>query len=216
MQVEQTFRVPFDRNAVWRCFHDTSGIVACLPGASLNAPPDDGKLKLTMSVKLGPIVAAFTGDGEMRLDDAAYQGSVSGAGSDRKSGSRVKGSAAFSLHEEAGASPDAQSTRVEVRVDYAIAGSLAQFSRAGIVQELASRLTAAFADNLKLKLEEENKAAAPAAPLQADTRSGTSIAAARPAAAAGMARNAPLSLGQLFWPMLLERCRRWFKQKPKH
>src|ERR1700756_1990310 len=110
MEIEQSFTVPYPRDAVWARFHDTPGIVACLPGASLTAPVDNGMLKLAMTVKLGPIVASFAGDGE-------------------------------------------------VKVDYTIGGSLAQFSRSGIVKELATRMTEAFADNLKAKLDEAGTAA---------------------------------------------------------
>src|SRR5258708_16962931 len=63
MEIEQSFTVPYPRDAVWACFHDTSGIVACLPGASLSAPPEGTLLKLAMQVKLGPIIAAFAGYG---------------------------------------------------------------------------------------------------------------------------------------------------------
>ncbi|MFC0401601.1 SRPBCC family protein [Paraburkholderia rhizosphaerae] len=148
MEIEQSFTVAYPLDHVWASFHDTPGIVACLPGASLTAPPENGALKLVMSVKLGPIAASFAGDGEMTLDEHGKRGSVSGAGVDRKSASRVKGIAAFALHEIA-----SRETRVDVKVDYTIAGSLAQFSRGGIVKELATRLTDAFAQNLKAKLD---------------------------------------------------------------
>jgi len=151
MEIEQSFSVAYPLDDVWASFHDTPGIVACLPGASLAAPPDNGQLKLTMTVKLGPIVANFAGDGEMTLDEAARRGSVSGGGVDRKSASRVKGVAAFALHALAPAE-----TRVDVTVDYTIAGTLAQFSRGGIVKELATRMTEAFAQNLKAKLDTQS------------------------------------------------------------
>jgi uncharacterized protein len=151
MEIEQSFSVAYPLDEVWASFHDTSGIVACLPGASLAAPPENGQLKLAMTVKLGPIVANFAGDGEMTLDEAAKRGSVSGGGVDRKSSSRVKGVAAFALHATA-----ASETRVDVTVDYAIAGTLAQFSRGGIVKELATRMTEAFAQNLKTKLDAQS------------------------------------------------------------
>jgi carbon monoxide dehydrogenase subunit G len=148
MEIEQSFTVAYPLDDVWTSFHDTPGIVACLPGASLTAPPENGALKLAMTVKLGPIVASFTGDGEMTLDETGRHGSVSGGGVDRKSASRVKGVAAFALHAMSPAE-----TRVDVKVDYTIAGTLAQFSRGGIVKELATRLTDAFAQNLKAKLD---------------------------------------------------------------
>jgi carbon monoxide dehydrogenase subunit G len=156
MEIEQSFSVAYPLDDVWASFHDTPGIVACLPGASLAAPPDNGQLKLTMTVKLGPIVANFAGDGEMTLDEAAKRGSVSGGGVDRKSASRVKGVAAFALHALA-----PRETRIDVTVDYTIAGTLAQFSRGGIVKELATRMTEAFAQNLKVKLDAAQVAPAP-------------------------------------------------------
>lgn len=222
MELQQTFLLPFARDAVWRCFHDTEGVVACLPGASLSAPPQDGRLPLTMTIKLGPIVAAFAGEGEMRLDDADYRGAVTGTGADRKSGSRVKGEAAFSLHdvEDASGNP---ATRVDIAVDYAIAGSLAQFSRGGIVRELAGRLTESFAANLRRKLEAEAGPAAPAAPTVAAVAVAeppafveTAPAPSRQAQATAPENapenapaNAPLDLSALFWPALWARLRQW-------
>jgi uncharacterized protein len=226
MEIEQTFTVPYSREAVWTCFHDTPGIVACLPGASLTAPPDNGALKLAMTVKLGPIVASFAGDGKMMLDEAAYSGSVSGGGVDRKSASRVKGEAAFSLDETTPGE-----TRVNVKVDYSIAGSLAQFSRGGIVKELATRMTAAFAANLKAKLDQaaieapvvasepsvevEALAAVSAPdPLMVNGPAPDPETAARPVAhspqPAQQRVNAPLNLGNMFWRILWSRVRGLF------
>jgi carbon monoxide dehydrogenase subunit G len=218
VEIQQSFTVPFPPALVWRCFQDIEGIVACLPGAALTAPPEQDQLKLSMTVKLGPIVAAFAGDGSMALDDSLMQGRLTGSGNDRKSGSRVKGEAAFSLHDASEAAP---ATRVDVKVDYAIAGSLAQFSRGGIVRELAERLTTAFSDNLRKKLEAENPQAetvadAPAglAPeVQGHTQQATSPAPVQPAAPRVAA--APLDLGGLFWPMLLRRIRRLFGLESK-
>lgn len=218
MEIQQSFTVPFPPALVWRCFQDIEGIVACLPGAALTAPPDQDQLKLSMTVKLGPIVAAFAGDGSMALDDSLMQGKLIGSGNDRKSGSRVKGEAAFSLHDASDAAP---ATRVDVKVDYTIAGSLAQFSRGGIVRELAERLTSAFSDNLRNKLETENPQAEPAAevPIESASEAHAHIQqAASPAPAtpaAPRAASAPLDLGGLFWPMLLRRIRRLFGLETK-
>jgi carbon monoxide dehydrogenase subunit G len=202
MEIAQRFTVPYPRDAVWACFHDTAAIVACLPGAALTAEPLDGQLKLAMTIKLGPIVATFAGDGLMALDEAAYRGSVSGTGIDRKSASRVKGEAAFALD----ASVPGE-TSIDVKVDYAIAGALAQFSRGGIVIELATRLTEAFAGNLKMRLDE-----------QASLTQATSAPelAPEPAPAASSPRPAvpppvaPLNLGNLFWKVLWDRVRNLF------
>ncbi|WP_454734031.1 MULTISPECIES: SRPBCC family protein [Cupriavidus] len=215
MEIEQSFTVPYPRASVWACFHDAPGVVGCLPGASLLAPPEGGLLKLAMAVKLGPIAASFSGDGEMRLDEDAFRGSVSGGGVDRKSASRVKGVAAFALEEAAPGQ-----TRVDVKVDYTIAGSLAQFSRGGLVKDLATRMTEAFAANLKARLDASAPAAAPApaAPVPAGDASPAVASAPAPApmsAPAAAARqpmpaNAPLNLGNLFWKILWARLRGLF------
>jgi uncharacterized protein len=227
MEIEQSFTVAYPLDDVWASFHDTPGIVACLPGASLSAPPENGALKLAMTVKLGPIAASFAGDGEMTLDEHDKRGSVSGGGVDRKSASRVKGVAAFALHQIAPGE-----TRVDVKVDYTIAGSLAQFSRGGIVKELATRLTEAFAQNLKAKLDTQNastaqtaqtsapvaadvaqpiaaaEVSAPPPPPAATKSSSTSVP---PASAVMPTANAPLDLGNLFWKMLWSRIRGWLR-----
>ena len=213
MEIEQSFSVPFASDVVWRCFHDTEGIVTCLPGAALTAPPQGEQLQLSMTVKLGPIVAAFAGEGEMTLDDALLQGSVSGSGSDRKSGSRVKGEAAFSLHDD---DTGAISTRVDVRVNFSITGSLAQFSRAGIVRDLAERMTAAFSENLKKKLESETIPITQT--IKPDVHHSTEsigMDAAPAAHRAPLPVAAPLELGGLFWQILRDRLRRLFKFSPK-
>ncbi|SDV48849.1 SRPBCC family protein [Chitinasiproducens palmae] len=185
MEIEQSFTVPYPRDAVWAHFHDVPEIVACLPGASLTAPVENGLLKLAMTVKLGPIIASFAGDGEMTLDDENRQGSITGTGVDRKSASRVKGVAAFSL-----AAPSPNETRVDVKVEYTIGGSLAQFSRGGIVRELATRMTEAFADNLKARLD-----AAAAAPPMATPPIATPPTPAAGADAATSAGSSPPAHG---------------------
>jgi carbon monoxide dehydrogenase subunit G len=150
MELVQSFTIPYPRETVWAAFHDTCGILVCLPGALLRAPADGGRLRLAMTVKLGTIAASFAGEGKMSLDDTAWRGSVSGDGVDRKSESRVKGEASFSLD---GSIPG--KTRVHVKVNYAIAGSMAQFSRSSLIKELAARMTDAFAANLKARLDHQ-------------------------------------------------------------
>jgi carbon monoxide dehydrogenase subunit G len=190
LEIQQSFHIPFAPEDVWRCFHDIESIVGCLPGAGLAAPPSGGALMVTMTVKLGPIVATFAGPGTLTLDDTERRGSIAGTGSDRRSGSRIKGEAIFSLHD---ATTEAASTRVDIRVDYSIAGSLAQFSRSGLVQDLAERLTAQFSDNLRIKLER--------------ARAAPAVRAA--AHAPAPAPPATLDLARLFWPMLIARLKRW-------
>lgn len=144
MQFTQSFDLPFPRAAVWAALQDLESVTRCMPGASLEGPPVDGKLRGSIAIKLGPMGASFGGDGSVAMDATTHTGCITGSGTDRKSGSRAKGTASFAVTET---SPDV--TTVAVVVEYQLAGALAQFTRGGIVQDLASRLTATFADNLK-------------------------------------------------------------------
>jgi len=94
-----------------------------------------------------------------------------------------------------------------VRVDYTIAGSLAQFSRGGIVQELARSLTLAFRDNLKARLDADHVAGT--APDPVATAAAPSSPPLTAAPAYGASAGA-LDLGKLFWPLLWQRLRRLF------
>jgi carbon monoxide dehydrogenase subunit G len=156
MKIEQRFTVPFQPERVWDFFRDAAAVVRCLPGAELSEAGADGHVAGRFTVKLGPITAAFSGEADLRYDESARTGEISGGGNDRKTGSRARASAAFALAEEDGG------TRVDITVDYTLAGMLAQFGRGGIVRDLAARLTAQFADNLRTALAGE--APAPPAP----------------------------------------------------
>jgi len=165
MELEQQFELSIAPDLVWAAFQDIELLVTCLPGASLTGPAADGELPLRFEVKLGPIAAGFVGTGRVDFDQAARSGRFEGSASDKRTNSRVKGAAHFQLEPQipegsAAGNPSTGST-VKVRVDYNLTGSLAQFSRAGIVRELASALTAQFANNLSERL----RASTPQAPL---------------------------------------------------
>jgi carbon monoxide dehydrogenase subunit G len=187
MQLEQSFELPFPRAAVWTAFQDIPILVTCLPGASLSSAPRVSPLVFTLAVKLGPVAAKFAGEGDVTYGDD-HRGLLSGSGADRASGSRVKGSAAFSLHETAGG------TRVDLLIDYTLTGTLAQFGRTGIVKELAAGITRQFAANLQARLGEYVATATGAA------------AAASPASAL----PAQMDGGALLWRVLWSRLKRLF------
>ena len=149
--LEQSFVVRHSRARVWAMFEDVERVATCMPGASLTEPPRDGRLTGRIAIKLGPLGATFACAATLMLDEAAYQGIIAGSGRDQRSATRAKGRVAYRLFElEGGAA-----TRVEVTVAFSLAGPLAQFSRAGIVTDLAGRLTAAFAENLQAQLDAE-------------------------------------------------------------
>jgi carbon monoxide dehydrogenase subunit G len=151
VQLEQSFMLPFPLAAAWSAFADVPMLVSCMPGAALQGEPrgveSGADIDLIFTVKLGPITGAFQGHGEVRRDEAKHSGTFTGAGADRKSGSRVKGEARFALTAQ-----DENETRVDIAVTYSLTGALAQFSRGAIVQELAAALTRDFAANLRARI----------------------------------------------------------------
>jgi carbon monoxide dehydrogenase subunit G len=182
VKFEQSFAVAHPPARVWAALHDVEAVARCLPGAEVTEVGEGGALKGRMNVRFGPIAAAFAGEGRLEMDDAGRTGRIAGSGLDRQSRSQARGSVDFSLREADGG------TRVELAVDYTLTGSLAQFSRGGLVADLAGRLAQEFARNLEARLNAE-AAAAPAAE--------TPAAPEPPPAAAAL--NAGGLLGAVLW-----------------
>ncbi|MGH7067818.1 MAG: SRPBCC family protein [Acetobacteraceae bacterium] len=141
-EVAQSFVVPFPRDHVWRELHDFEMVAGAMPGVSLDGAPEGGHLKGSLGLKLGPISTNFAGVAEISMDDATHSGIVHGQALDRKNNSRARSEIRFSLAE------DNAATRVDLQITFTLSGTLAQFSRGSIVQELAQRLTREFAGNL--------------------------------------------------------------------
>src|SRR5262245_9000741 len=202
MLIKQRFVVAHPRNVVWDFFGRMEDVTRCMPGASLAEPPAGNTAKFKLSVKLGPISAAFAGDAEVERNVDAHRGTIRGAARDTKGDSRVKGVVDYALSEEAGG------TAVDIDVDFALTGRLAQFSRGGVVNDLAARLTADFAKNLETALTAEN-----VSPMATPAEHGT-VAPAMPPAPAVAQRTAPaneLNAGRLVVSVLLGRLAAFFR-----
>ncbi len=124
-----------------------------------------------MTVKAGPISAEFKGVAQTTRDEAAHRGAIVGSGRDTRSNSATRGVIAYSVEPDQGGA----GSRVEVDIGYTLTGMLAQFGRSGLVQNIASRLTAAFAQNLEARLSAGDDAAA-APPLVRELNAGSLIA----------------------------------------
>ncbi len=142
-EITESFVVSFPRDVVWRQLHDLEMVARSMPGVSLEGAPLDDHLRGNLALKLGPIATHFAGEADVSMDDSAYTGIVRGKALDRKNNSRARSEIRFSLTEESLA------TRLDIKIDFTLSGSLAQFSRGSIVQEVAQRLTREFARNLE-------------------------------------------------------------------
>jgi carbon-monoxide dehydrogenase small subunit len=142
----QSFTIDHPPATVWAFLGDLRRVASCMPGAAVTTIEGD-RVTGEIRVKLGPIAAAFAGEGWIARDEAERRASILGQGRDARSASRARGRVVYAVREA-----EAGGTRVEVEIGYALAGPLAQFSRAGIVDDLAGRLTAEFARNLESRL----------------------------------------------------------------
>jgi aerobic carbon-monoxide dehydrogenase small subunit len=144
---EESFVIVQPPAKVWEVFADIPLVAACLPGVELTEH-DAYTAKGKMIVKLGPILAGFSGSAVIERDDQAKRGFIRGAGNDRGSGSRTKGEITYRLTPE----NEGNQTRVSLTVEYNLQGPLAQFSRSSLAQELGRRLVGEFAGNLNARL----------------------------------------------------------------
>ncbi|TKT72066.1 2Fe-2S iron-sulfur cluster binding domain-containing protein [Afipia massiliensis] len=156
---DQNFIVHYPREQVWEMFGRVQDVASCLPGASLIGEPKADHVNGQIRVKVGPISAEFRGQAEIERDEGSYSGKIIGAGSDARSSSSTRGMITYRLVPTS----DGRSTEVAVNVGYTLTGMLAQFGRAGIVQDVAARLTAAFVKNLEARLGGKTAADLPAA-----------------------------------------------------
>ena len=158
---EESFVVVQPPADVWAIFADIPAVADCLPGVELT-DYDAHSAKGRMSLKLGPILAAFAGSAVIERDDQALRGIIRGAGSDRRTGSRTKGDVVYFL------APEGEGrTRVSIIVEYSLQGALAQFSRSSLAQDLGRRLVSDFAANLNAKLGGTTAPQVAGAPLNA-------------------------------------------------
>lgn len=169
-ELAQSFTVAHPRDEVWSFFSDPEALARCMPGARLTQRTAEGRLQGEITVKLGPIVAAFAGVAEIERDDADFSGLVRGQGLDRKSSSRARGIVRYRLSEDG-----PQSTCVDVNVQFLLAGTLAQFSRAGIVNDIANQITMTFARNLEARLSGSEEGSEPAPALNAGSLAWTAV-----------------------------------------
>ncbi|MBT1510719.1 2Fe-2S iron-sulfur cluster binding domain-containing protein [Bradyrhizobium sp. SRL28] len=157
--LNQHFSVAHPPEQVFAMFDDIAAIAACLPGASLTAPPKPERVEGAIRVRIGPIAATFQGAARVERSLADMSGRIVGIGNDRRSRSSTQGEIRYRLV------PIEQGTRVDLSIGYTLTGMLAQVGRPGLVRDLAARLIAEFASNLDRRLSGTSPGDATAAEL---------------------------------------------------
>src|SRR5262249_31224675 len=85
-------------------------------------------------------------------DDATRTGTIVGAGKDKRSNSSTRGLIGYAV--KPGKGPN--QTKVDLSIGFTLTGALAQFSRSGLVQDVAGRIIALFVQNLEARLSHQS------------------------------------------------------------
>ena len=159
---DQSFVLNHSLAEVWTVFANTAEVAACLPGAAITGDTSARHVAGKIRLKVGPIAAEFHGSAEIDRDEVTHSGTIHGSGRDSRSSSATRGVIRYRL------SPLTEnSTKVELNIGYRLTGPLAQFSRADLVHDIATRLISAFAQNVEARLGRADQATTPAAELNA-------------------------------------------------
>jgi carbon monoxide dehydrogenase subunit G len=146
VRIENSFDVAAPVEDAWALLMDVPRIIPCMPGAQLTDTIDDDHWKAQMAVKLGPISLMFdTAVARETADEAAHRAVLSADAREAKG----RGSARATIESTLAAQDGG--TRVDIVTDLALTGPVAQYGR-GLVQSVASQLTASFANCLQQQL----------------------------------------------------------------
>jgi uncharacterized protein len=148
IQIEKSFAVKAPKDAVWAFLTDPYRVARCLPGAAITEKLDEQSYAGTITVKVGPVTAAYRGKMRFeRLDEAAGEAEIVGSGQE----TRGKGGADMKMKSRVTGLPDG-STQVNVVSDVNVVGALAQFGR-GMIQDVSDQLFQKFSDAMRRELE---------------------------------------------------------------
>jgi hypothetical protein len=146
MKLENSFEVAAPVDTAWALLNDVPSVVPCMPGAELVEVVGENAWKATMRVKLGPITLQFLADvTRERMDRAAGLVALGIKAREAKG----RGSAEATIESTLGES--GSGTRVGIATELTLRGAVAQYGR-GVVADVASRLTAQFAECIAAKL----------------------------------------------------------------
>jgi carbon monoxide dehydrogenase subunit G len=156
MEITKTFVVRATPDATWAFLTDPRRVAQCLPGAAITEQLDERTHAGTITMKVGPVIAAFRGTMRFeRLDAAARTAEIVGSGQD----TRGKGGANMHMTSRLVERAPGE-TEVTITSDVNIIGSLAQFGR-GIIQDIADQVFGKFVAAVRAQLETPAEPARP-------------------------------------------------------
>lgn len=148
MELQNSFEVPLPPSDAWEVLLDIERIAPCMPGARLTEIIDERTFKGEVSVRLGPVALTFSGKARFEeIDDAGLRARVKAQGADAKGRGGAIAVVEFSIEPTGGGS------RVLIRTDLRLSGSIAQYGRGvGMIQDVSTQLIGEFAEALRAHL----------------------------------------------------------------
>ena len=221
LKTEETFQLRAPADRVWAYLIDPRNVVKCLPGAELTSVENESTFLGKVKVKVGPIVAAYSGKVIItERDDAARVVRMTGEGKEGGGGGSAKVAITSTVVELPGGMSE-----VRVTADLDIVGKIAQFGR-GMIESVNKQMFRQFTECVRATLESQPPAAAePSAPA-AEAKPAAPAAAPPVAAPPDNTRVAPQVtptvqpvrilplIGRAVWEMLAGLVRRVFGRKP--
>lgn len=153
MRIEEGFTIDAPATTVWRILSDPRQLSELLPGAEITEQIDDTTYEGGMTVKVGPLVAAYTGTVSFMLNEEERSAVVRARGQ----GKAGMGTAEMTMNSRVAELPDGGS-EVTMESDVTVTGILAQLGR-GMTQVVSRRMLQEFVARLTSALENEAKEA---------------------------------------------------------
>ena len=148
IRIEETFQLRAPPARVWAYLTDPRQVVTCLPGAELTSVEDESTFLGKVKVKVGPVVAAYSGKVTITERDEGA-GVVRIVGEGRESAGA--GSARMTMTSTLVALPDG-GTEVRVAADLEVVGRIAQFGR-GMIESVNRQMFRQFTECVRATLE---------------------------------------------------------------
>ena len=140
MKMSGEFRVPTDRETVWRALNDPEVLKACLPGCQEIERTSETEMSATLAIKVGPVKATFSGGVVFSDLDPPKGYTLTGQGQGGAAGF-ASGEARVKLVEEGA------ETVVQYECDAKVGGKLAQIG-SRLIDSTAKKLAKQFFDSL--------------------------------------------------------------------
>ena len=147
MRIENDMHVSASMEEAWTLLTDIPAIAPCLPGAKLIGQDGD-TYEGTMKVKVGPIVAEYSGTAtvvEMNETDRTVK--LTASGRDKRGAGNASADIFASMVEADGG------TTVSIATDLKVTGKVAQFGR-GAMADISKKLLGQFAECIEAKLQQ--------------------------------------------------------------